>query len=235
MVKFKVLHLYPSTLKLNGESGNVLALLKRAELLGLDTSTSFSELGMSLPAIRPDLIFIGSGVQSATLAVAEDLLAKAQQIRRWVSEGSKVLAVGTGFDLISEELVLLDGTVVKGLALTNTRHRITGKHLVGEVVLESDFAGFINSDRSITRGSDGLALGKVKYSDESRLIGYLDGYSDGKVWASNVQGPLLPMNPHLADKIISAIFPKIKITSELSELDLLASKARNSISARISR
>jgi CobQ-like glutamine amidotransferase family enzyme len=63
----------------------------------------------------------------------------------------------------------------------------------------------------------------------------MDGYSDGKVWASNVQGPLLPMNPSLADEIISAIFPRVKISSELSELDLLASKARNAISARVSR
>lgn len=235
MDNFNVLHLYPETLKLNGESGNVLALLKRAELMGLSTSLSFSELGMPLPALRPHLIFIGSGVLSATLAAAEDLRAKGKQIHSWMSEGSKVLAVGTGFDLIAKELVLLDGTSVKGLALTNTSHTVTGKHLVGEVVLDSDFAGFINTDREISRGSDGFELGKVRKSDDSRLIDYLDGYTDGKVWASNVQGPLLPMNPHLADKIISSIFPKVKSSSELSELNLLASQARNAISARVSR
>lgn len=235
MDKFNILHMYPETLRLNGESGNVLALKKRAELLGLSTSISYSELDTPLPAQRPDLLFIGSGVQRATLAAAEDLLVKSKQILLWVAEGTKVLAVGTGFDLISKELVLKDGTSIKGLALTNTSHRITGKHLVGEVDLGSNFAGFINTDREISRSGVGLELGTVKSSDEVGLIGYLDGYSDGKVWASNVQGPLLPMNPTIADDIISAIFPRVKISSELSELDLLASKARNAISARVSR
>jgi CobQ-like glutamine amidotransferase family enzyme len=235
VAKVVILHLYPETLRLNGESGNVLALTKRAESLGISTSVVAADIGAALPTERPDLIFIGSGTLSATMVAGKNLLTKVEQIHRWVAEGTKVLAVGTGFDLISKELVLEDGTRLPGVALTNTSHRVTGKHLVGEVVLGSKFAGFINSDREISRGKTGFELGTVQSSDEPKLVGYVDGYTDGKVWASNVQGPLLPMNPHLADAILMAVFPKLKFGAELKPLDELAAKARRAISARVGR
>ena len=235
MAKFEILHLYPETLKLNGEAGNVLALSKRAETLGIVTTVFTSEIGSPLPSSRPDVVFLGSGTLSATLAAAADLLTKREQIQIWVSEGSKVLAVGAGFDLISKQLVLADGTEVTGLSLTNTSHRVAGQHLVGEVVLDTNFAGFINSNREVIRDEKGFELGIVQSSDEPKLVGYVDGYSDGKVWASNVQGPLLPMNPHLADEIILAVFPKIKIGSELKQFDDLAANARKAISNRVGR
>ena len=235
MAEFVILHLYPETLRLNGESGNVLALTKRAESLGISTSVVTSDVNAPLPVKRPDLIFVGSGTLGATLVAGKDLSKKDAQIHRWVAEGTKVLAVGTGFDLISKELVLEDGTRVPGLALTNTSHRVTGQHLVGEVVLGPNFAGFINSDREISRGDNGFEIGIVQSSDEPKLVGYVDGYSDGKVWASNVQGPLLPMNPHLADAILSSVFPKLKFGNELKTLVELAAKARKAISARVGR
>lgn len=233
MAKFVILHLYPETLRLNGESGNVLALTKRSQSLGISTSVVSADIDAALPTKRPDLIFIGSGTLSATMVAGKDLLSKDAQIHRWVAEGTKVLAVGTGFDLISKELVMEDGTRLPGLSLTNTSHRVTGKHLVGEVVLGPKFAGFINSDREISRGDDGFELGIVQSSDEPRLVGYVDGYTDGKVWGSNVQGPLLPMNPHLADAILLSVFPKLEFGSELKPLDVLSAKARKAISARV--
>jgi CobQ-like glutamine amidotransferase family enzyme len=150
-----------------------------------------------------------------------------------VAQGTKVLAVGTGFDLVSQGLILADGNTIAGLGLTNTTHRITGNHLVGEVVIGNDFAGFINSDREISRVEDSLSIGLVKNSDESKLVNYLDGYADGKIWATNVQGPFLPMNPRFADEILGAIFPKYVKATETRLVDSLASKARKAISSRI--
>jgi len=233
MANLAILHLYPNTMRLNGEMGNVLALKHRAELAGLKVTVKSVEIGEELPKVRPSLVFIGSGTLQATLAAAKDLLKLDRLIHDWVAQGTKVLAVGTGFDLISQGLILADGKTVLGLGLTNTTHRITGVHLVGEVVICNDFAGFINSDREISRVDDSMALGLVKNSDESKLVNYLDGYSDGKIWATNVQGPFLTMNPSFADDILSTIFPKYLKSTETRALDSLASKARKAISTRI--
>jgi CobQ-like glutamine amidotransferase family enzyme len=235
MADFSILYLYPQTLRLNGESGNVRALDVRASEMGLSVKTTFVEVGQTLPTKRPNLIFIGSGTLAGTKLAAEDLKTKSNVIHQWVTQGAKVLAVGSGFDLVSQGLVLLDGTFIDGLGLTNTTHTISNEHLAGEVTLTGDLAGFINSNRLISRGTGSFEIGEVLSSDMANLVGYVDGYRDGKVMASNLQGPLLPMNPALADELISWIYPKLSKTEELRKFDRLASKARAAIASRVGR
>jgi len=233
MVNFTILHLYPQTLKINGEAGNVLALKERALRLGLDVNVSTHELGEHFPTSRPDFVFIGSGTLQATIAAANDLATNQGALKNWLAAGTKLLAVGTGFDLIAQELVLGDGTRIQGLGLTNTSHTVTGNHLVGEVLLSEEFAGYINSNRQIARSSEGFELGTVRFSDQKDLVGYIDGFKDDSVWATNVQGPFLPMNPKFADKILEAIFPDLVLANSLHDLDELAAKARKAISVRV--
>ncbi len=235
MAELSILHLYPNTLRLNGEAGNVTALSVRAASYGLKVKKTFVEIAQELPKKRPAIIFLGSGTLSATKLAAEDLISKSEIIHSWVTQGTKVLAVGSGFDLISQGFELLDGTFITGLGLTNTTHKIEAQHLVGEVVLSSGLAGFVNTNRSIRRGSGSFELGKVTASDLPELVGYVDGYSDGKVLASNVQGPLLPMNPKLADELIAQLYPKLSKPASLRKLDQLATKARAAISTRVVR
>lgn len=233
MAELTILHLYPNTLKLNGEVGNLTALKVRAANFGLKVRILNVELSEQLPTKRPHIVFLGSGTLGATKVAAEDLASKGDLLHRWVTDGTKVLAVGSGFDLISQGLQLTDGDFIQGLGLTNTTHSITPNYLVGEVELTRGIAGFINSNRAISRGHAGFEIATVQASDEKALIGYLDGYSDGKVIASNVQGPLLPMNPQLADLLISWVYPKLAKPSSLRTLDSLASKARKAISVRV--
>lgn len=233
MAELTVLHLYPKTLKLNGEIGNLIALKVRAMYFGLKFRVVNVELSQELPSKRPHIVFLGSGTLGATKVAAEDLASKGDLLHRWVAAGTKVLAVGSGFDLISQGLNLANGEFIQGLGLTNTTHTIEANHMVGEVELSKDLAGFINTNRSIRRGHAGFEIGIVQASDAKELIGYVDGYSDGKVMASNVQGPLLPMNPKLADQLISWVYPKLEKPSSLRTLDSLANKARKAISVRV--
>lgn len=233
MSSLSILHLYPDALHLNGEIGNLTALQKRAELAGIRVRISNLMLGMSLPSARPDLIFIGSGTLQATKTASVALQKIDQQIHSWIIAGTKVLAVGSGFDLVSQGLILKTGEMIFGLGLTNTTHQIGSSHLVGEVFVSKNFAGFLNTDRLIIRGDESLALGQVRASDNPALVGYVDGYRDGKVWASNIQGPFLPMNPHFADEILSSLVPGYQKSASLKTIDSLASKARAAISGRV--
>ncbi|MEY4275582.1 MAG: hypothetical protein RIS26_45 [Actinomycetota bacterium] len=234
MRKLLAVHLYPLTLKLNGEVGNIRALEFRLSKLGYQLEVVASELGESLSSTRPDFIFMGSGTLTATKLAADDLRSKADLILGWIESGTKVLAVGAGFDLVSRGLKLADGQVLFGLSLTDTTHQISANHLVGEVVATGDIAGFVNSNRHVHRDSETFALAKVTASDEDALVGYTDGYKDGVVLASNIQGPLLPMNPRLADEFLAWIIGDFEPETNL-EVDQLAAQARNSISSRVNR
>ena len=234
MNSLKILHLLPRTLKLNGEAGNVAVLAARAFSAGIDTQVELCDLEDSLPQLRPDIIFIGSGTTSATLVAGEFLRTNRRQILHWVAEGSTVVAVGTGFDLISTNFTLENGDSVPTLGLTDTSHFETPKHLVGEVVLENSSAGFINSDRRISRENDDCAFGVVTASDDKALVGYLDGYRAKNIWASNVQGPWLPMNPEIADEILASQISGYRPSSEMLKISELSEKARLAISRRVS-
>ena len=232
MANFSILHLYPTTLHLNGEVGNVVALAERGKASGIEVTVQSAELGESLPSSRPDLIFIGSGILSAVKVASVDLEKKSAKLIEWVKSGAKVLAVGGGFDLISKGLEVEPGHTLFGLGLTDTKHRVTRDHLVGEVVTESGLAGFINWNREIVRASEVSVLATVSASDESRLLGYRDGYRDGAVIATNIQGPFLPMNPKLADELLGL---SGEVPERLSTLNSLAEKAREAISRRVNR
>lgn len=233
MANLSILHLFPNTLRLNGEVGNVMALSQRAKSSGFKVSISNYEVFESTPKVRPDIVFIGSGTLQSTLVALKDLSRIDRHLHQWVEQGTKILAVGSGFDLVSQGLILADGTNIPGLGMTNTTHRITDSYRVGEVVVSADLAGFINSDREVIRGDESLALGIVTASDEKNLVGYIDGYCDGKVWASNIQGPFLPMNPKFADEILVAVASTYKKSTESRALDKLSSKAREAISIRV--
>jgi CobQ-like glutamine amidotransferase family enzyme len=232
MPKFSILHLYPTTLHLNGEVGNVVALVERGKASGLDVTVQSLELGEGLPSSRPDLIFIGSGILSAVRVASEDLKEKAPRLIDWVTAGAKVLAVGGGFDLISKGLEVEPGHTLFGLGLTDTKHRVTRDHLVGEVVTETGLAGFINWNREIERASEESSLSTVSVSDESRLVGYKDGYRSGNVIATNIQGPFLPMNPSIADELLGL---SGEAPERIKTLNTLAEKAREAISRRVNR
>ena len=234
MSKFTILHLYPKTLHLNGEIGNVLALVERGKSHGLEMLVQTCELNEALPSKRPDLIFIGSGILSALKVAAVDLAAKSKSLIDWENAGTKVMAVGAGFDLISQGLELESGQTLFGLGLTSTKHRVTKDHLVGEVVTDSGLAGFINWNRAITRTAESSTVGTVVASDNDRLVGYLDGYREGNIFATNIQGPFLPMNPSVADQLLG--FADSNSANErLDTLDALAEKARAAISRRVNR
>lgn len=234
MSNFSILHLYPNTLHLNGEAGNVLALTERGKEHGLVMELNRVELGERLPNQRPDLIFIGSGILSATRVASEDLAVKAKKLLEWIASGTKVLAVGAGFDLISNGLETETGIRLFGLGLSNTIHRLTKTHLVGEVLAEGGVAGFINWNREILREDDGTALTTVVSSDNADLVGYVDGYRSPNVIATNIQGPFLPMNPSFADELLGVDGGKSD-NQRLNLLDELAEKSRSAISRRVNR
>lgn len=233
MSKLSILHLYPETLKLNGEFGNVLALQVRSEARGIASEIVRNELAEPLPKSRPDIMFLGSGTLSAMKLAGNDLASKSKRIHEWVASGTKVLAVGAGFDLISKEIEYPDGALVTGLGLTDTRHKITAEHRVGEVLVGESLAGFINTNRKIVRDGISEPIGVVTSSDEPALVGYVDGFFDGSVMASNIQGPLLPMNPGLADRILAGVFPDIVWDESIQPYDSLATSARQAISLRV--
>ena len=86
-MRIRVAHLYPDYLNIYADRGNIAVLARRAAWRGHELEVE--AIGMGEP-VRPgahDLLYVGGGQDREQLLVAEDVAAKAGQLREAVAGG----------------------------------------------------------------------------------------------------------------------------------------------------
>lgn len=229
-----VVHLYPRELGINGDVGNVLALQKRAEWRGMPLTVHDHEVGAELPE-TVHLVHIGSGPASGQDAVRDDLARIAPTLRGWAGRGVPFLAIAGGWQLLGRELVALDGTVTPGAGIFPTRATLTTERRVGEVVA-GDVAGFENHG-AVTELLDG-AEPFVRITQREGAAPGPEGVVVGPSIGTNLHGPLLPMNPAIADALLTAAAalagePMGEDDDRIRLVDDRAAKSRAAVAARL--
>ncbi len=233
-----VVHLYPRELGINGDVGNVLALQKRAEWRGMPLTVHDHEVGGALPD-EPHLVHIGSGPVSGQEAVRDDLARIAPTLRRWAAGGVPFLAIAGGWQLLGRQVVGVDGVVIPGADVFPTRATLTADRRVGEVAATTsmgEITGFENHG-SVTELLDGavpFALVTHREGAGPAAEGVIVGSSIG----TNLHGPLLPMNPAVADRLLTdaaalAGVPMGQDDDRIRLVDERASKSRDAIRRRL--
>ncbi len=206
MTTLHIVQLYPDLLGVTGDRGNVDVLAARARFAGHDAVVEHVGIGDASPA-EADVIVIGNGPLSAVRAVRDDLAARAEWLAERRAAGASILAVGGGAELLTDRIALLDGGVIEGLGLVPAQVARTRRRRVGYVVAETvdgRLVGFEDhaSEWSLAAGADaGIRYGTVVAGNGGIAGGFETIAQDG-LWATNVQGPVLPLNPQLADAIL---------------------------------
>lgn len=238
-----ILHLYPRELGINGDAGNVTALVKRLQWRGIEAIVKQHDVGDDLES-AVDLVHIGSGPLSSQRIVHADVLHIAPALRDLAASGVPFLAVAGGWQLLGHQLVTSDGELITGAGVFPTRATLGAERHVGEAVVESPdgtLAGFENHSASTMLDDGAEPLGTVVEgfgngadANGSRVEGVRVGESVG----THLHGPVLPMNPVLADRLLAAALatggyelPQ-PITGELATADRFAANARSAIAQR---
>lgn len=233
----RIVQLYPEQLGVTGDRGNVRALTVRAERAGVDVDVVRVGPGQQLPA-DVDVIVIGNGPLSAIRAIGDDLRRHGDRLSAHVEEGGVMLSVGGSAELLSDGIDTLDGETISGLGLfpfhvVRTRERKVGYILVDTAV--GRLAGFEDHASKWRLEDDADVFGTVA---EGRGSFTRDGVKGelvrvGNVFATNVQGPLLPLNPHLTDHLLGLAAARRGIEYVTGErhapLDEHADRARRTI------
>ena len=240
----RLLHLYPRELGINGDVGNVKALVARARWRGIEVEVLEHHTGGEFP-IDVDLVHIGSGPLAAQRAVHSDLLRIAPALRELAADGVPVLAIAGGWQLLGHRLAVGSDEFVDGAAVFPTHARILPTRFVGEVVLDTSIgrvAGFENHSTTTALDEGSRPFGKVLASGASAAQSGLerfDGVSVGESIGTNLHGPLLPMNPALADRLLLAVLRRHNTEAWLADLppsaqvDEYAARARAAIGERL--
>jgi CobQ-like glutamine amidotransferase family enzyme len=240
-VKIVVGHLYPDYLNIYADRGNIAVLSRRAAWRGHDLEVRAISVGDPLGPDEHDLLYIGGGQDREQALVAQDLAAKAEDVRRAVADGAVVLAVCGGYQLLGRSYRDFQGTELPGVGLLPLDTVAGERRMIGDVLLECELepgvrrtlAGFENhvGRTRLDPGAD--PLGRVVAGFGNDGESGFEGCRVGLVAGTYLHGPLLPRNPWFADWLLAqALAHRLGEPPELTPLpDELETEAHE-VSAR---
>jgi CobQ-like glutamine amidotransferase family enzyme len=234
----------PELLSINGSLGN--ADILAATLTRMGHAVSVVDLAsVSDVAVTPDVVCVGSGSTSALQPALTALVPLATALQGWASKGAVFCAVGTGWDVLGNDITVKDNQVLPGIGIfpSSSDHR-TGR-FAGEVAgvdyRARDTAGYINQVGTTTV-RDGQPL--VTITHQAKPIAPHEGLIHGPLFGTKLGGPVMSLNPHLRDDVIDAILARRDLGSVAEcdapgfrefhdRVDRLAGTARQKIRQRL--
>ena len=210
MTALRILHLYPNELGINGDAGNVLALRRRLEWRGVAVEVLHCGVTEPLPG-DVDLVHIGSGPASARDVVLPDALRHRDALAAWADAGVPMIGIGAGFHLLSRSIETLAGSPRTALGLLPVVIRDRERRAVGEVLAKQRdghrMAGYLNHGAAVIR-DDGAPLATLDHRSRATAVrddaDREEGVRIGSRMGTHLHGPILPMNPFIADELLAA-------------------------------
>ena len=210
---FTVGWLYPDLMNIYGDRGNILALLKRAEWHGLDPRLIELQRGPTDTEITQDVdvFFFGGGQDREQALIYDDLRQfKEEQLKQAIENGSQVLAVCGGYQLLGHYYQTADGERYDGIGLLDVTTEAGHKRFIGDVIVRTDLedltpttlVGFENHSGRTFLGTRARPLGTVTLGNGNNGADKTEGAVQGGIIGTYLHGSLLPKNPHLADHLI---------------------------------
>jgi CobQ-like glutamine amidotransferase family enzyme len=197
--------LYPELLGTYGDGGNGLVLAERARRRGVEATLTLVGLRDEVPAA--DVYLLGGG-EDGPQRLACDLLADSSFVER-VRGGAHVVAVCAGLQILGTAFCVEGDDEYAGLDLVDVVTVRGEQRSVGELVVSVGgqmLVGFENHGGRTTLADGVEPLGTVVRGRAND--GLVDGYRAPRIWATYAHGPVLAMNPWLADEILGAVLQR---------------------------
>ncbi|GGI48317.1 CobQ-like glutamine amidotransferase family enzyme [Agromyces flavus] len=212
-----IVSLLPSLQNTNGDAENAAVLAARAGWAGHDARVVPVERAEDLPS-QVDAVILGSGSDASLETSRTRLLEVHDELRRWGTEGVPILAVGTGWELLSWGIERPDGSTVEGLGIVAGRAVAREGRIAGDLVVKAGgglglLVGFENHARDYV-GAEASPLGRVQAGSGNGRGSGQEGLRMGDVIGTHLHGPVLAKNPKLADAMLERICVRAGSTYE---------------------
>lgn len=207
MSSVTIVHVFPGLLGTYGDGGNEIALVHR--LRARDMPVKVVRVGPGDPVpTTGDIYLLGGGedrAQELATRLIGDSLANA------VDAGASVLGVCAGFQILGTALTDATGTRHTGLGLLDVVTAPLPMRAVGEVVADCTIpgvgrlVGFENHRGGTRLGAGVVPLAHVERGQGNATTAGTDGAWSGRVLGTYLHGPVLALNPDLADYLLSLV------------------------------
>jgi CobQ-like glutamine amidotransferase family enzyme len=213
-MKIVVGHLYPDYLNIYADRGNIAVLARRAAWRGHELELRPVSIGESIRPGEYDLLYIGGGQDREQALVAQDLIAKAEDVLEAIGEGAALLAVCGGYQLLGRSYRDFHGTDLPGIGLFPLETDAGETRMIGDVLLECELepgerrtlAGFENHAGRTRLDVGAQPLGRVLAGFGNDGKSGWEGCRVGRAVGTYLHGPLLPRNPWFADWLLTQAF-----------------------------
>lgn len=200
-----IVHLYPDEMNTYGDRGNIVTLVRRAEWYGFEPVLQYHHPGKAFPA-QADLLFGGGGQDSAQSDIQQDILVLGEKLHHLAEAGVPMLMICGMYQLFGHRFVTHTGADIKGIGIFDMETRATKHRLIGNIAVTSkEFGmlyGFENHSGQTYLAAGQRPLGKVMRGNGNNDQDKLEGARRDNIVGSYMHGPLLPLNPQLADWLL---------------------------------
>jgi len=216
--RVRVLHIYDRYLNIYADRGNMLLLKQRGAWRGIDVVVDGLEPGETFESGDYDLLYVGGGQDRDQQMIAERMSEDlGPAIRAAAEEGTAVLAVCGGYQLLGRSYLDTTGVLQPGVGLFDLVTEAGDTRLIGNVAITAELpaiggrpaltttvSGFENHAGRTKLGDDVRAFGKVIHGAGNDGSSGEEGARLHHAIGTYLHGPLLPRNPELADWLLAA-------------------------------
>lgn len=209
MSDFKAAWLFPDTLFLHGERGNLLALARFAQIAGLEPE--IVKIDFKTNTFNPfdyEILFFAPGEISSFPKVIKWLEPFKRDLNSYIQSGKPLLVTGTTVALFGKKIKRTDGTIIEGLGLLDIeysekesvyaddlyymcKYNDKKMEIVGTQVQMGDIE--LNGEE---------AFGEIEYGYGNNGNDKFEGITKFNSIFTNTLGPILINNPWLCVEII---------------------------------
>lgn len=236
--------LYPDLLDLHGDRGNVMALKRIGEDLGLKVNVNrVDNLEDEIDFDSSDIIMINPGEVKLVKEIVNSLNKQKKELDKYIDENKIILVIGTSGAAFGKTLELQDKTEIKCLGyfdmFSKEKDRVYGNDMFyyfePEDEKEMQIVGSQISIVDFELNEKDEALAKLEYGrgNNTKLPDKTEGARYKNLMFTNALGPILVKNPWFALYLIKEAMSKKNVKfseAELAKLNFdMEKKALSSI------
>ncbi len=214
--KIRLCHLYPDLLNLYGDRGNILSLVRRASLRGIEITVEGISINDHFDPDRYDIIFLGGGQDNEQKILRNDFVVKkGSSVRRAVERNKVFLCICGGFQMMGKYYEEHGGKRIECLGALDIWTIGHEERFIGNTIYQCDLLkdevpmdepeilyGFENHSGRTFLGDRVDPLAKVVKGFGNNGQDKTEGAIYKNVFCTYSHGSFLPKNPAMTDFLI---------------------------------
>ena len=208
-IELRICHMYPDLLNLYGDRGNVLSLIRRAELRGIKVKMVPISIGDEFDEKDFDIVFLGGGQDAEQNVIRKDFVeVKGPKVKEAIENGMVFLCICGGYQMLGKYYQEHDGTRIECLGAIDIYTVGEDVRYIQDTIYEADFLstptlyGFENHSGRTYLGPSVKPMAKViEGAGNNGKDGY-EGAVYKNVYCTYSHGSFLPKNPCMTDHLL---------------------------------